>query len=232
MNNTLLYAKNSTQERLKSSPATIRCIVTFYRIRDKDFPHPDEPTPSELNDSDQENVSPPVVPPAICISSPIQAEPLRRMQASISFTNNKAINQALLSALTRVRNNVDHGHTYQLQIEEIVRIGRALQYCRTPSDNEEAALLVAQLDNIRRLGSGTTSDSTPSPPPANIAFPTPTVPRHSQVTASTAASCARDHIVARGSAPPQPTHTRGSWGSGSQCYGTTCELLLNGYDSR
>ena len=32
----------------------------FYRVRDEDFPHPDEPTPSKLNDSDQENIPPPV----------------------------------------------------------------------------------------------------------------------------------------------------------------------------
>ena len=106
--------------------------TTFYCVRDEDFPHPDEPTPSELNDSDQENVPPPVISPAICASSPTQAEPLGRIRASIPFTNNKAANQALLSALTRVRNNVDHGCMYQLQIEEIVRIGRALQYRRTP----------------------------------------------------------------------------------------------------
>ena len=42
------------------------------------FPHPDEPTPSELNDSDQENVPPPIVPSTIHASSPIQAEPLGR----------------------------------------------------------------------------------------------------------------------------------------------------------
>ena len=42
------------------------------------FPHPDEPTPSELNDSDQENVPPPIVPPATRTSSPIQAKPLGR----------------------------------------------------------------------------------------------------------------------------------------------------------
>ena len=34
--------------------------IRFVRIRDTDFPHPDEPTPSELNDSDQENMAPPI----------------------------------------------------------------------------------------------------------------------------------------------------------------------------
>ena len=135
---------------------------------------------------------------------------------SIPFSNDDAVNRALVSALTRVRNNVDRGSTYQLEIEEIIRIGRACQYRGTPNDNEEAALLVAQLDNIRRLESGTETDSTPSPPPTNISFPTPTIPRHSQVTASTAASRARVHTVARRSAPPQPTCSRGSRGSGSQ----------------
>ena len=151
------------------------------------FPHPDKPTPSELNDSDQENI-PPSTPPATRTSSPVWAEALGRTRASIPFTNDESINQALLSALTRVRNNINRGSTYQLQIEEIIRIGRALQYHVTPSNDEEAALLVAQLDNIRRLESGIESDSTPSPPPANITFPTPTVLRNSQVTASTAAS--------------------------------------------
>ena len=105
---------------------------------------------------------------------------------------------------------------YQLEIEEIVRIGKALQYQGTPNDNEEAALLVAQLDNIRRLELGTETDSTPSPPPTNVTFPTPTILHHSQVTASTAASRARVCTVAHGSALSQPTRTRGSRGSGSQ----------------
>ena len=135
---------------------------------------------------------------------------------SVPFSNDDAVNRALVSALTRVRNNVDHGSTYQLEIEEIVRIGRALQYRGTPNNDEEAALLVAQLDNIRRLESGTEEDSTPSPPPANISFLTPTVLRNSQVTASTAASHARVHTVAHRSAPPQPARTHGSRGSGSQ----------------
>ena len=45
--------------------------TTFYCVRDEDFPHPDEPTPSELNDLDQENVPPPVVPPAERANSPV-----------------------------------------------------------------------------------------------------------------------------------------------------------------
>ena len=135
---------------------------------------------------------------------------------SIPFSSDDSINQALVSALTRVRNNVDRGNMYQLKIEEIVRIGRALQFCGTPNDDEEAALLVAQLDNIRRLESGMETDSTPSPPPTNISLPTPAIPRNSQVTASTAASRARVRTVACGSAPPQQMCARGSWGSGSQ----------------
>ena len=109
---------------------------------------------------------------------------------SVPFSNDDTVNRALVSALTRVRNNVDRGSgsTYQLEVEEIVRISRAMQYRGSPNDNEEAALLVAQLDNIRRLESGTETDSTPSPPPTNVTFPTPAIPRNSQVTASTAAS--------------------------------------------
>ena len=45
--------------------------TTFYRVRDEDFPHPDEPTPSELNDSDQENMPPPVIPSTTCTGSPV-----------------------------------------------------------------------------------------------------------------------------------------------------------------
>ena len=108
--------------------AQISTPTTFYRIRDKDFLHPDEPALSELNDSDQENMPPPIIHPAAHTGSPVRAEPLGRTRASIPFTNDEAVNRALLSALTRVRNTVDHGHMYQLQIEEIVRIGRALQY--------------------------------------------------------------------------------------------------------
>ena len=73
-----------------------------------------------------------------------------------------------------------------------------------------------QLNAIRRLESSLETDSAPSPLPSNVAFPTPTIPRHSQVTASTAASHARVHTVASRSAPPQPPHTCGSQGSGSQ----------------
>ena len=32
--------------------------IRFVRVRDEDFPHPNKPTPSELNDSDQENTAP------------------------------------------------------------------------------------------------------------------------------------------------------------------------------
>ena len=190
--------------------------TTFYRVRDEDFPHPDKPTPSELNDSDQENVPPPVVPTTTRASPPIQARVLGRTQMSIPFSNDDAVNRALAPALTRVQNNVDNGNMYQLEIEEIIRIGQALQYRGTPNDDEEATLLVAQLDNIRRLESGMETDSTPSPPPTNITFPTPAIPRNSQVTASTAASCARVCTVACRSAPSQLTHTRGSRGAGSQ----------------
>ena len=140
-----------------ASASPVRAVVstptTFYRVRDEDFPHPDEPTPSELNDSDQENVPPPAIPSTACTSSPVRAQVLGRTHMSIPFSNDDSVNRALVLALTRVRNNVDRGSgsTYQLEVEEIVRIGRAMQYRGTPKDDEEAALLVAQLDNIRRL---------------------------------------------------------------------------------
>ena len=129
--------------------AAVSTPTTFYRVRDEDFPHPDEPTPSELNDSDQENVPPPVLPSAARVGSPIRAQVLGRTQMSVPFSNDDTVNWALVSALTRVRNNADRGRgsTYQLEVEEIVRIGRAMQYRGSPNDDEEATLLVAQLDN-------------------------------------------------------------------------------------
>ena len=72
--------------------------TTFVRIRDSDFPHPNEPTPSELNNSDQENIPPPV--PIIPCSGPTIRTPLGRTQASIPFTDDHATNQALLAAIT------------------------------------------------------------------------------------------------------------------------------------
>ena len=92
------------------------------------FPHPDEPTPSELNDSDQENIPPPV-PTIPRPSPPVQTPPpLSRTRHSIPFTDDVATNQALLAAITRVRNNVNRGDTYVEQIEEIIRIGRTLRH--------------------------------------------------------------------------------------------------------
>ena len=76
--------------------------TTFYRDRDKDFPHPDEPTPSELNDSDQENVPPTVIPSTTRTGSPVRAQVLRRTQMSVPFSNDDTVNRALVSALTRV----------------------------------------------------------------------------------------------------------------------------------
>ena len=123
--------------------------ATFIRIRDTDFPHPDEPTPSELNDSDQENVAPPVQ--AVPRPGPSIRTPLGRTQAAILFTDDPATNQALLAAITRVRNNVDHGDTYIGEIEAIVWITRTLRHQETPSEDNEAAALIAQLHQIRRL---------------------------------------------------------------------------------
>ena len=90
------------------APASPICAVvstptTFYQVRDEDFPHPDEPTPSELNDSDQENVPPTAIPSTACTGSPVRAQVLGRTQMSVPFSNDDAINRALVSALTRVR---------------------------------------------------------------------------------------------------------------------------------
>ena len=48
------------QLRVQNATTTTVPPITFVRVRDSDFPHPDEPTPSELNDSDQENITPPI----------------------------------------------------------------------------------------------------------------------------------------------------------------------------
>ena len=82
--------------------AAVSTPTTFYRVRDEDFPHPDEPTPSELNDSDQENVPPPVVPTTVRTGSPVQAQVLGRTHMSVPFSNDDSVNRALVSALTRV----------------------------------------------------------------------------------------------------------------------------------
>ena len=179
------------------------------------FPHPNEPTSGELNDSDQENI-PPSVPTTIHTSPPVQVELLSRMRAAVPFSDHIDSNNALLGAITRVQNNVNRGDTYITQIEEIVQISRALRHRGSPSEDKEAAALVAQLHSIRRLEPDSTPDPTPSPPPTNITFPTPTIPCHTQVTASTMASRARVHTVAHGSALSQPPCTHGSQGSGSQ----------------
>ena len=51
--------------------AAVSTPTTFYRVRDEDFPHPDKPTPSERNDSDQENMPLPVIPSTTHTSSPV-----------------------------------------------------------------------------------------------------------------------------------------------------------------
>ena len=100
--------------------------ATFVHIRDTNFPHPDEPTPNELNNSDQEDVALPIQ--AVSHSGPSIHSPLGRTQAAIPFTDDPATNQALLAAITRVRNNVDCGDMYIGEIEEIVQIARALRH--------------------------------------------------------------------------------------------------------
>ena len=158
--------------------------ATFIHIRDSDFPHPNKPTPSELNDSDQENIAPPV--PEVPSSGLTIRAPLSKMQAAVPFMDDPATNRAIVSAITRVCNNIDCGDTYVGQIKEIIRIPCTLRHRGTPSEDDEAAALVAQLNQIRRLESELFSSDTP--PPTNITFLTPSIPCHSQVAASTVAS--------------------------------------------
>ena len=113
------------------APTAQLCIqnptpTTFVRVQDSDFPYPDEPTPSELNDSDQENIPPPV--PEVPRCRPTVCAPLGRTQAAIPLADDTTTNQAILAAITRVRNTVHHGETYVSQIEEIIQIARALRH--------------------------------------------------------------------------------------------------------
>ena len=144
------------------------------------FPHPDKPTPKELNDSNQENIPPTVSHPNPPIQTP---PPLGHAQHSIQFTNNVSTNQAILTAITRVRNTVDHGDTYVEQIEEIVQIGRALQHHGSPSEDKEAAVLIARLNQIQQLESRSESSSSETSTPADVSFPTPSIPSYAQVVA-------------------------------------------------
>ena len=121
--------------------------TSFVRIRDEDFPHPNEPTPSELNNSDQENVLPPV--PEVPRRHPTIRAPLGRTQAAIPITDDPATNQTILAAITRVHNTVHRGNAYVSQIEEIICIARTLRHRGTPSKDDEVAALVAQLHQIR-----------------------------------------------------------------------------------
>ena len=130
-----------TQLRIQNSTPT-----TFVRVRDSDFPHPDEPIPSKLNDSDQENMLPPI--PEVPCRRPTICAPLRRIQAAIPLTDDATTNQAILTAITRVRNTVHHCETYVSQIEEVIRIACALRHRGMPSEDDEAVALVAQLHQI------------------------------------------------------------------------------------
>ena len=139
-----------------------------------------------------------------------------RTRHSIPFTDDVATNQALLAAITRVRNNVDRGDTYVAQIEEIVRIGRALRHRGTPSEDEEAAALVARLGQIQRLESGSESSSSETSTPADVSFPTPSVPSYAQVAARASTPSPRVRAMARGPASTQQRTPRGQRGAGSQ----------------
>ena len=172
--------------------------ICFVRIRDEDFPHPNEPT-SEPNDSDQENTAPPVQ--EVQSPCPLFQGHTRAPLALIPFTDDVAANTTIVQAITRVRNNIDCGDSYVTQIEEVIRIARALQHRGTPSEDDKAAALIAQLNSIRRLESE--SDSSPSLPPTNVTFLTLTIPSYAQITASATSSHARVRAVASRPTPTQ-----------------------------
>ena len=121
--------------------------IRFVRIRDEDFPHPNEPTPSELNDSDQENVTLPV--PAVPSPHPAFQAHARAPLTLIPFIDDSATNSTIVQAITRVHNNIDQGDEYITQIEEVIRIACTLRHRGLPSKDDEAAALVAQLNAIQ-----------------------------------------------------------------------------------
>ena len=175
--------------------------TSFVRVRDDNFPHPNEPTPSELNDSDQENIPPPI--PEVPRCRPTVRAPLGRTQAAIPLANNPATNQAILAAITQVRNTVHHDDTYVSQIEEVIHITHALRHQGTPSEDDKAAALVAQLHQIRRLESGSESTPSETPTPTDVSFPTPSIPSYTQVAAHASTPGPRVRTMACGPAPSQ-----------------------------
>ena len=127
---------------IQNQTPSILCIQDdrTTNVAGSNFPHPDDQTPSKLNDSNQENIAPPV-PTVPHTHTPVR--PLGRTSASISFTDDPTMNQAILVAITRVWNTVHHNEEYVGNIEEIICIARALQHSGSPSKDDEMAALVA-----------------------------------------------------------------------------------------
>ena len=108
-----------------TGPVLVQILPTwFVQIRDEDFPHPDEPTPSELNNSNQENIAPSV--PEVPSPHPTFQAHARAPLMLIPFTDNGAANSAIVQAITRVHNNIDRSDSYVAQIEEVIWITRTL----------------------------------------------------------------------------------------------------------
>ena len=109
------------------------------------FPHPDKPTHNEINDSDQENIVPPI-PEVPHSHAPVQ--PLGQVHVAIPFTDDIEANHAVVSAITRVQNTIHHNEEYVANIEEVIRITQALQHWGAPSKDDKVAALVAWLNQI------------------------------------------------------------------------------------
>ena len=109
------------------------------------FPQPDDPSDDEHNDSNQENIAPPIS--EVPHTSP-PVHPLGRMCVAVPFTDDIGTNQAIIAAITRVHNTVDHDESYIGNIEEIIRIACTLCHCGLPSEDDKAAALVARLNQI------------------------------------------------------------------------------------
>ena len=126
------------------------------------FPHPYEPSDDKHNASDQENITPPI-PEISCAHPPIQ--PLGWMHVAVPFTDDINTNRAIVAAITRVHNIIDHGEEYVGNIEEIIRTTCTLHHRSMPSKDDKAATLVAQLNQIQQLES---EPSTCTSSPAHV----------------------------------------------------------------
>ena len=85
-----------------------------------------------------------------------------------------------------------------------------------PSEDEEAAALVVRLNQIRRLESRPEASSSETSTPADVSFPTPSIPSYAQVAAHASNPGPQVRAMARGPALTQQQTSQGQRGAGSQ----------------